>query len=193
MRTSVLVAVLGLWFVLASSAVAAGVLDRVPVPPPVIVVALAAGCVLGGLLLPKMRAWLMSVDLRWLLAVHLVRFVGIAFLVLVGRGLLARSFLPIGWGDAVAAFGAVALLIAHPALSTKRGWWSVLVWNVFGVADMLMLIITGIRLGRVDPSQFSLFRQLPFGLLPTFFVPLIIATHIFIFVRLFSRRPAPAA
>lgn len=61
-----------------------------------------------------------------------------------------------------------------------------LVWNVFGAADMLMLIVTGIRLGRVDPAQFSLFRELPFGLLPTFFVPLIIASHVFIFVRLLA-------
>jgi len=53
---------------------------------------------------------------------------------------------------------------------------------------MMMLVATGIRLGFVDPSQFALFRQLPFGLLPTFFVPLIIATHLFIFVKLFARR-----
>ena len=53
---------------------------------------------------------------------------------------------------------------------------------------MMMLVATGIRLGLADPGQLALFRQLPFGLLSTFLVPLIIATHVFIFVKLFARR-----
>lgn len=189
MRTPILLTVLAAWFIAAAAVVAVGLLGHLPFPPPVLIVALATICILTVLLTPGTRAWLMRVDLRRLLAVHLVRFVGIAFLVLVGRGVMSRAFLPIGWGDAVSAAGAAALLIANPDLSTKRGWWSVLVWNVFGMADMLMLIVTGIRVGRADPSQFSLFLQLPFGLLPTFFVPLIIATHVFIFVRLFAGAP----
>jgi hypothetical protein len=189
MRRSVVV-VLAAWFVAAVSAVATGLLVRLPLPPPAIVAALAAATVFVTLGAPAGRAWARTADLRYLVALHLVRFVGVAFLLLVSRGVLARAFLPIGWGDTVAALGAVALLVTRPALSTRTGWWSVLVWNVFGFADMLLLVITGVRMATGAPEQFALFRQLPFGLLPTFFVPLIIATHIFIFFRLFSSRSA---
>ena len=193
MRTSVVLIVLVVWFVAAMAAVAAGLLARVAVPPPVIVVALAAGTVLCGLLPAGGRAWLGAVELRYLFLPHLVRFVGIAFLVLVSRGVLAREFVPIGWGDTIAAVGAVVLLLTGPRLSTSAGWWSVFAWNCIGLADMIMLVVTGIRVGSAAPEKFALFLQLPLGLLPTFFVPLIIASHVFVFFRLFARRTAAAA
>lgn len=182
--------VLTVWFVAAVLAVSGGLLARLPFPPPLLIAGLAAAAIAAGLLGAGMRNWVLTADLRYLLAPHLVRFVGFAFLYLVSRGALVRAFLPIGWGDAIAAIGAVALLIARPRLSERSGWWMVLVWNTFGFLDMLLLLVTGIRLGLAAPEQFALFLRLPFGLLPTFFVPLIIATHVFIFVRLYSaRRP----
>lgn len=193
MRTSTVVSVLTVWFVAATVAVAAGLLERVTVPPPAIVAVLAAVTVLFVLLRPGARTWLHTVELRYLFLPHLVRFVGVAFLILVSRGVLVREFVPIGWGDTIAAIGAVVLLLTRPRLSTPAGWWSVFAWNCFGLADMVVLIVTGIRSGSAAPEQFALFRQLPFGLLPTFFVPLIIATHVFLFIRLFARRSAPAA
>jgi hypothetical protein len=157
---------------------------------PAIVVVLATVTILCGVLSRGTRTWIRTVDLRYLFALHFVRFVGIAFLVLVSRGVLAREFVPIGWGDTIAAVGAVALFVSRPRLSAPVGWWCVLVWNCIGFGDMLMLIVTGVRLGSVAPETFALFLQLPFGLLPTFFVPLIIASHVFIFIRLFAHRSA---
>jgi hypothetical protein len=179
---------LAIWFVAALLVVSGGLLARVAVPPPLIVAGLASAAIVAGLSGAGMRRWVLTADLRTLLAPHLVRFVGIAFLYLVSRGVLVREFLPIGWGDAIAAVGAAALIIARPRPSERAGWWSLLLWNTFGFMDMFLLIVTGIRLGSVAPEQFSLFRQFPFGLLPTFFVPLIIATHVFIFVRLYTAR-----
>lgn len=190
MRTSTVLITLTVWLAVATAAVAAGFLTRVPVPPPAIVLLLAAVTVLVGVLQPGARAWIDTVDWHYFLFPHLVRFVGIAFLVLVSRGVLAREFAPIGWGDTIAAIGAVVLLLSRPSLSTPAGWWSVFAWNCFGLADMILLIVTGIRLGSAAPEQFALFVKLPFGLLPTFFVPLIIATHVFLFRRLFARRAA---
>jgi hypothetical protein len=187
----VVLTVLAVWFVAATVAVAAGLLARLPVPPPALVLALAAVTVLAGLLWPGARRWLAAVELRYFFLLHLVRFVGIAFLVLVSRGVLVREFVPIGWGDTIAAAGAVVLLLTRPRLSTRAGWWSVFVWNCLGLADMAVLIATGIRLGSAAPEQFALFLQLPFGLLPTFFVPLIISSHVFVFRRLFARSAAP--
>lgn len=192
MRTPTVLITLTIWFAVATVVVATGLLMRVAVPPPAIVVPLAAITVLVGVLRPGARTWVDTVDWHYFLFPHLVRFVGIAFLVLVSRGVLVREFIPIGWGDTIAALGAVALLLSRPRLSTPMGWWSVFAWNCFGLADLLVLIVTGIRLGSAAPEQFALFRQLPFGLLPTFFVPLILATHVFVFRRLFARRSAPA-
>ncbi len=188
MRTSTVVIALSVWFVAAAAAVSAGLLRRLPFPPPVLIVGLAALTVFFGLLATGARRWIETVELRYLFLPHLVRFVGVVFLVLVSRGVLVREFTPIGWGDTVAAIGAVALLIVRPQLSTAPGWWSVFAWNCFGLADMIMLIATGVRLGAASPETFALFIKLPFGLLPTFFVPLIIASHVFVFVRLFRQR-----
>lgn len=189
MNRAVAVALI-IWFVAALLAVTGGLLARLPFPPPLLVAALATATIVAVLLSTGARNWVLTTDLRYLLAPHLVRFVGIAFLYLVSRGVLARAFLPIGWGDAIAAVGAAALMIAGPRPLGRSGWWLLLLWNTFGFADMLLLIVTGIRLGSVAPEQFSLFLQLPLGLLPTFFVPLIIATHVFIFIRLYSARAA---
>jgi hypothetical protein len=180
--------VLGIWFVIAVAVVATGSLARLPVPPPAILVSLAAVTIIAGLASPGARAAIGALDLRVLMAVHLVRFVGIVFLVLVRRGELTPAFEPIGWGDAIAATLAVPLILANPSLRGGPGRWSVLLWNAVGFADMLVLIMTAIRFGLTAPEEFALFLRLPFGLLPTFFVPLIIATHVFIFVRLFSTR-----
>jgi hypothetical protein len=54
---------------------------------------------------------------------------------------------------------AVVLLVVQPSRSTREGWWGVLAWNIFGFADMLLMIVTGIRLGAVAPEQFALFRR----------------------------------
>jgi hypothetical protein len=187
-RTSAVISVLAIWFAAATVLVGAGLLRGTSLPPPVLVLGLAAVTLIAGLGPRAVRTWLATTDLRNLLAVHVVRFVGIAFLILVDRGTLAPAFAPIGWGDTVAAVGAVLLLVAARQPMSGTFWWALLAWNVFGLADMVLLVVTGVRLGLSDPQQFALFRELPFGLLPTFFVPLIIATHVFMLVRLLTGR-----
>lgn len=183
-KTKSIAILLVLWLAAAAAAVAAGVLARVA--PPLVVLGLALLATLLALTVPALRAWVGTADLRLLLLPHLIRFVGWAFLVLVAKGILAPAFVPIGWGDLVSAVGAIALL-AVGAPDTRRAarWWLWFAWNAFGLADMVLLLVTGIRLATTAPEQFALFRQLPFGLLPTFAVPLIIATHVLVFVRLF--------
>lgn len=180
--------VLSLWFLIAAAAVAAGLLRLLPVPPPVIVAVLALAAIVVALGGRAMRAWVFAVDMRAFLFPHLVRFVGISFLLLVQRKVLAPAFVPIGWGDTIAAIGAVLLLAMHVDPARRAGWWMWLAWNLFGLADMTLLIVTGVRLVSEDPSQFAMFLRLPFGLLPTFFVPLIIATHVVMIVRLLRSR-----
>ncbi len=125
-----------------------------------------------------------------LVAVHLSRFIGIYFLVLYGRGQLPYDFaVKGGWGDITVALGAV-LLLAVPGLIERRAL--VLAWNVVGMLDIGFVVATAARLAAADPSSMRALLRLPLSLLPTFLVPLIIATHVWIFVRLRSaeaRRP----
>jgi hypothetical protein len=68
----------------------------------------------------------------------------------------------------------------------------VLAWNVVGMLDIGFVVATAARLAAADPSSMRALLRLPLSLLPTFLVPLIIATHVWIFVRLRSaaaRRP----
>jgi hypothetical protein len=45
-------------------------------------------------------------------------------------------------------------------------------------------VATAVRLGFTQPWQLLAVRLLPCSMLPTFLVPLIIATHVIIYVRL---------
>ena len=191
MKTQQVGIALVLWLVAAATAVAAGLLARVP--PPAVVAVLAALVVFVSFAAPGLRQWVRTADLRLLLVPHLIRFVGVVFLILVSRGVLAPAFTPIGWGDTVAASGALVLLLVGLPITSSGRWWTWLAWNSFGLADMALLVVTGIRLATTAPEQFTLFRHLPFGLLPTFAVPLIIATHVFIYIRLFMLRGRSAA
>jgi hypothetical protein len=176
---------LAVWLMAAVLAVMAGALARVP--PPAVVLGLALALVAMGTAVSPIRSWIKGADLRLFLVPHFVRFVGIVFLVLVGRGILAEAFVTIGWGDVLAAIGAVGLWALGPPRS-RRGRAAWFAWNTLGLADMTLLIVTGMRLALADPGQFVLFRQLPLGLLPTFAVPLIIASHVFVYARLLGER-----
>ncbi len=186
-------AALMLWFFAAYALGDSGRLAVLEPPAPqVILVGLTALLLLNSVALPGFRRWLASLDVRRLIAVHLGRFVGIYFLVLHGRGQLPYDFaVKGGWGDIAVATGAVALLLV-PGLVARRG--VLLAWNVVGLVDILFVVVTAGRLAAADPSSMRALLRLPLSLLPTFFVPLVIATHVWIFWTLArAARVAPAA
>jgi hypothetical protein len=135
--------------------------------------------------IPALRAWVREVPLRWLVLYHVVRFVGVAFLVFSARGLIPDAFaVTAGWGDIAVAV--TALIVAYAALpiTNRTRWWIVLLWNVFGLLDILIVLRTGIGLGLADASQMLWITAFPWSLIPTFIVPLVLVTHVLIFVRL---------
>jgi hypothetical protein len=177
-----LYAILLAWGAVALVAGGVGAVARSPVPPPIVVAALTAAGVLAWRGSAKVRGWVRAVPPRGLVAVHLVRFVGAWFIVLYRRGELPFAFaVPGGWGDIVAAAGAAALLLgAFPALT--RGWRTALyAWNTLGLLDIVFVVTTAARISFADPDALVPLTRLPLSLLPTFFVPLIVLSHLRLF------------
>ena len=54
------------------------------------------------------------------------------------------------------------------------------------------MVATAGRLVTADPGQMAAFTRLPLSLLPTFLVPLIIATHLILYLRV-RRALTPAS
>lgn len=160
-------------------------------PPavPAIVLGLSGLLILAHFRLPAVRRWVDSIDLRTLVFFHASRFVGIYFLVLYKRGVLPYDFaVPGGIGDiivAIAALGIVFIPLTESAL-----FRAVRIWNIVGLVDITLVVLTAARLNLENPLQMRAFTYLPLSLLPTFLVPLIIATHIVIFHRLTRQQPA---
>jgi hypothetical protein len=183
------VLLLGAWFCLAAGAGVAGWLERSNAS----VVAgfiwtLTALTLLACWKVPLLHKWALTVELRWLVLLHLTRFVGFYFFLLCSRGELPFAFAaPAGWGDIVVAALAVLLL----ALSNARNWGMLIVWNTIGLTDILFVVMTALRLGLEDRQSMHALREFPLSLLPTFLVPLIIVSHVLIFFRAARLRSPP--
>jgi hypothetical protein len=61
-------------------------------------------------------------------------------------------------------------------------------WNTLGLIDIVFVVSSVLRFGLKDWQSMHALRELPLSLLPTFLVPLIIASHVLIFVRLIRMR-----
>jgi hypothetical protein len=129
------------------------------------------------------RKWTLNVDVRWLVLLHVTRlFAGAYFLVLCQRGQLPCGFArPAGWGDIVVAVLALAVL---GATRTQFAKTLLFIWNTLGLIDITFVVLNALRFGLKDWQSMHALRELPLSLLPTFLVPLIIASHVLIFVRL---------
>lgn len=179
-----------LWF---GGAIAVGhyrVLQKLPpAAVPASVIGLSGLLVLAYFRIAAVRAWVDSLDLRALVLVHVTRFVGVYFLVLYQRGELPREFaVPAGVGDIIVAMLALVVIVIPIADQLRHR--AIVMWNVFGFVDILLVIITAARINVATPGELRPLTQLPLSLLPTFLVPLIVATHVILFVR---TRVPPAA
>jgi hypothetical protein len=175
---------LWLWLVAALLAGRLLLLQRIPMPATQgILLGLTALLVLFYRASALFRAWADSFPLRTLVLLHALRFVGFYFIWLYRRGELPYAFaVPGGLGDIIVA--ALALTAVFAPLAPAARLRAISIWNVIGLLDILMVVVTAARLGLADPLSMRALTHLPLSLLPTFLVPLIIATHVLIFVRL---------
>ena len=129
------------------------------------------------------RVWALNVDLRWLVLFHLLRLVaGVYFLVLCQRATLPCAFaMRAGWGDIIVAVLTLAVVAAMRIEFAKT---LLLIWNTTGLIDIIFVVFSALRFGLTDWQSMQALRELPLSLLPTFLVPLIIASHVLIFIRL---------
>ena len=177
-----LYATLLVWGGIALVAGATGAVARSPVPPPAILLGLTLGCLLAYAVSSRIKTWVRAVPLAALVGVHLVRFVGAWFIVLYRRGELPFAFaVPGGWGDVVAAATAVAILLGALPARTRARRMALGAWNALGLFDILFVVTTAGRLYFAEAGQLAPLTRLPLSLLPTFFVPLIVLSHLRIF------------
>jgi hypothetical protein len=161
-----------------------------PPAPQLVLVGLTLALLGAARLWTPLRSFVETVDLRALALFHVTRFVGFYFLVLHGRGALPWAFaVPGGWGDNVTAAW-VLLLVTLVRPHTRAGRLHYLAWNVFGLLDILGVVLTAARIAFGDPGSMRALLELPLSLLLTFVVPIVIATHVLMLKRLARLAPA---
>lgn len=185
-----------IWGVVAAVAGGLGWLSRVSPPgPQLAIVLLTVGFSVAVAAVPSLRDAAAAVSVRTVLGVHLTRFIGIYFLWLYGQGRLPVEFAQrAGWGDIVAATGALVLLFWPEGTGFRR---ALIGWNILAAADLLVAVGTAGWLIMVRPGSMAELTRLPLALVPLWLVPVLLSSHIYLLRRQFAamraRRPAEAA
>ena len=172
-----------IWLGAAVLVSATGALRLLPVPPPAIALALTIAALLVVRRSPAARAAVYRLGPGPLVVFHLTRIAaGAYFLVMGSRGALPREFTtPAGWGDIIV--GVAAIWVLMRCLPVYSSWqrMAFMVWNVAGLLDILGVLGNGVRLYVNDPGFAEPFMSLPLAILPTFVVPIVIASHVLLF------------
>jgi hypothetical protein len=134
-----------------------------------------------------------------LIGVQLYRIEGAVFLIMFASGRMPGEFaIPAGWGDLL--IGVSAPIVAWLYRRDATRWRGVAVlWNVVGLADLLVAVGMGVLTAPGRFQQFaldapnSLITEFPLVLIPTFLVPLSILLHGVSLWKLTSGRRRPSA
>ena len=173
------------WVTIALILGVTGILAAVPTPGPQLLILALTGATIWVTSRGALRSFVESIPTRGLVAIHAGRFVGAVFLAMSAQGTLSPLFATrAGWGDIAAAAGALAILsIGAPTTKTRRALY--FGWNVFAMLDLLVAVGTAsfVALRGDSPGIAALFSA-PMILVPTFFVPILFASHVLIFHRL---------
>ena len=125
---------------------------------------------------PSLRNINMEQALIWLVAPHMVRFIGLSFLVPgVVSGSLPKAWaIPAAYGDFVAG---ILAIIATAGLARTANWAIATVWmfNVWGLADLLFAFYKGARI-NLEPGALGAGFYIVTAL-----VPALLVSHALIF------------
>jgi hypothetical protein len=169
-----------LLFVWALIAVIAGSVHLLAIVPPgmtsLVIGGLIASLIVVFTRVPALVDAIAEFSVRQIVAVHVTRFAGLYFLWLHTQGRLPAEFaFRAGWGDVAAAVGALMFLIWPSAL--RVGWLFVL-WNILGALDLVVAVGTASWLNLTRPGSMIEMAGLPLTLVPLFFVPLLLTSHV---------------
>ena len=185
-----LAAGLSAWFAVVALLALAGFFASSVLPPAVAVgLAFAVPLIAGAAVVARTQGF--GIPLTTLVGVHVGRLLGAIFLVLYAAGRLPYTFAhSAGWGDV--ATGALAIPVLWAIQRRVTGWrWMTAAWNVLGMADLLAAVALGagsapgaaFRFNFEAPGSGAIVT-FPWVLIPAFFVPLFLLTHIGVFAAL---------
>ena len=173
---------LALWGLAAGIAGSVHLLVHLPpVAVPILVAGLTTALALASARLPSVSEAVAGLGLRTILTVHVGRFLGFYFIWLHTQGRLPAEFAHrAGWGDVIAAAGALVLLFVPEGRGFRRAVWA---WNVVGLADLLLAVGTAGWLNLTRPGSMIEVAGLPLTLVPLWLVPIYLVSHLVIFRR----------
>ncbi len=126
----------------------------------------------------------LTADIRLMAGVQAWRFAGLGFLALYANGVLPGVFAwPAGIGDMVIGFTAPWIIIALIQRPDFKSSPLFLLWNLFGILDLVVAVGTGalssgVAPGIVGPMTTAPMAHLPLVLIPAYLVPLFIMLHL---------------
>lgn len=179
---------LSIWFLLVVTLGSAGAFVGLPHKPPLALgIAIATplllfwACVLRS---RSFRDFLLSLDLRLIVAMQGWRWAGFGFLALYAHKVLPAVFaFPAGLGDMAIAMAAPWMVLAlsrDPAYATSKAF---IRWNLLGMLDLVVAVGIGtlsamFATGAADEISTGPMAMLPLILIPGFFVPVFFMLHI---------------
>ncbi len=176
--TRVLLSVLLIWGLAVAVAAEAGIYRAIyplllapiialGIVVPVIVYAMSRG----------FRAYIEAIGLRWLTAFHIWRIAAaLVFFWYGANDLLPEAFVRnAGWGDFIAGFLALGVLL----LPESRNRY--LAFHLFGFADFVVAVGTGLIFFLLRDPRMSAIQTLPMALIPLYGVGISGANHLMAF------------
>jgi hypothetical protein len=193
-------AVIGVWIGFAAAAGQAGWIT-IARPVPVVGLFVAAPLLAAALAAawPQARQAMLSIPMRVMVALNVVRVLGVLFLLLAAEGRLSGPFpYSAACGDIITGIVAVPVLLL---LKEGGGRYvtAIAAWNVFGAADLLLAIAFGATSAEGSPLQLfsspgsEAMQRPPWSFVPTVLVPIWLILHGIIAAQLRRARLGQAA
>jgi len=183
------------WLAIALVLAATGVFQHALPLVPLTTLTAVAGSLIAWRRSAALRAWTAGLDLRVPILLHVARIgFGVLFLFELAAGRLPAVFAERGgYGDIIA--GALAIVAAVAAGSrhgarrqadSRRRRAIIWVFSIFGLLDILVVFATAQVEGLVhqNPLILGAIGRLPYSLLPSVVVPLVIVSHMLVMQRL---------
>jgi hypothetical protein len=193
-------AVIGVWIGFAAAAAQAGWIT-IARPIPVVGLFVAAPLLAAAFATawPRARKAMLSIPMPVMVALNVVRVLGVLFLLLAAEGRLSGPFpYSAGCGDIITGVVAVPILLLLKD-GGARYTTAIAAWNIFGATDLVLAIFFGATSAEGSPVQLfsgpgsEAMQRPPWSFVPTVLVPIWLILHAIIAVQLRRARLGQAA